>query len=563
VFKLRDYQIKACERIWDAWKEGLRRPAVVLPTGAGKTVTFVELIRQFVAGRTTSRAVVLVHREELAQQTVDKIRVMMPGVSVGVVKADRDETHTRVVVCSTQTLARKGRVERLANVGLVVVDECHHYAAKTWKGVLERFGCFEPQGPVTVGFTATLSRGDNVGLGTVWEDVVHQRSILAMIRDGHLCDLRSLSVEVDGLDLGTVARKSGGDFADGSLSDALEASGAANVIADAYVKHAGNGKGIMRQGVVFTPTVKFARRMVDAFEEAGVSAAVITGETSSEDRALIYKRYREGDVRVLCNCMVLTEGWDAPWAEVAVIARPTKSSGLYTQMVGRVLRTHPGKAGALVLDVCGSAKNVSLCTVADLSEDLPEIEDGETIKEAIERLEKLANERPAIDPKRVVASEVDLFRQAQGNWLKTRKGACFNQTKAHTYFLWPVKDADTYIVGRYRNKESLKATGEWLKDGRWERVHHSLATPYPMDFAVALTDDMAMDADPSIAGRDAPWRRKRQPPTEGQIRYASGLGYTIPPNVGADKKTVDGWTRGDVAQMISIAVVGNDLHGRG
>lgn len=555
MFKLRDYQLRACAEIWKAWKDDMRRAAVVLPTGAGKTVTFVELIRQWLADLANhgGRVVVLVHREELAQQTVDKIHAMMPDVTVGVVKADRDETDASIVVCSAQTLARVGRVERIANVGLVVVDECHHYAAKTWRAVLERFGCFEDDGPVTVGFTATLSRGDGRGLGSVWEDVVYQRGILRMIMDGHLCDVKALSVEVDGLDLGSVARKAGGDFADGSLSDALEASGADRVIADAYVKHATvtDDKGTrVRQGVVFTPTVKFAHHMAASLEAVGVSAAVVSGETSTEDRALIYKRYREGDVRVLCNCMVLTEGWDAPWAEIAVIARPTRSPGLYTQMVGRVLRTHPGKAGALVLDVCGSSKGNTLCGLVDLSEDGIAPEEGETLSEAVERVQEEAREAGSKIPlDRVKARDVELFSQAQGNWLQTDGGTWFNGTKLHTYFIWPVAGSDTYMVGRFANRGSLKDTGVWMKDGKWDRVPPQEATRYPMDFALALGDSEAMDDDPSIAGKNAPWRRKKQPPTDAQRAFASRLGITF-------DKTV---TRGELGQSISIRMTSRAL----
>jgi superfamily II DNA or RNA helicase len=552
MFKLRDYQLRACAEIWAAWKNDLRRPAVVLPTGAGKTVVFSELIRQF---RETSlkRVVVLVHREELATQTVDKIGTMMPGVSVGIVKAGRDDTDRDIVVASAQTLARPGRVERLTDVGLVVVDECHHYAAKTWKAVLERFGCFRPQGPVTVGFTATLSRGDGQGLGSVWEDVVYQRSILRMIMDGHLCDVKPMAIEIDGLDLGAVARKAGGDFADGSLSDALEASGAHTAVAVAYGRYATVGDGVVRQGVVFTPTVRFAELVAVAMNDAGITCEVISGETPTEDRALIYKRYREGETRVLSNCMVLTEGWDAPWAEVAVIARPTSSPGLYTQMVGRVLRTHPGKAGALVLDVCGAARSNTLCGLVDLSEEIVPPQDDETLIEAVVRAQKEARENNGAVPfENMAARDVDMFRQAQGNWLQTSGHVWFNQTKERTYFIWPVKGSDLFRVGRFDNRGSLRDSGVWMKDGAWGRIPADEAAALPMDFALAWADSEAMDDDPSIAGKDAPWRKRKQSPTDAQKSFARNLG--IP---------TDGVTRGELSQFIAVRVASGKLHGRG
>jgi superfamily II DNA or RNA helicase len=555
MFTLRDYQIKACREIWNAWNEqNLRRPAVVLPTGAGKTVTFAELIRQFRHAKPRKRIVVIVHREELAQQTVDKIRTMMPDCTVGVVKAARDEVDASVVVCSAQTLARPGRVERVRDVGLVVVDECHHYAAKTWKDVLTRLGCFADHGPVTVGFTATLSRGDGQGLGSVWEDVVYQRSILRMIMDGHLCDVKGQAVEIDGLDLGKVAKKAGGDFADGSLGDALEASGVHVAVAKAYREHAVREDGTVRPGIAFAPTVRFAELIADALNADGVSTEVISGATPSEDRALIYKRYREGETLVLSNCMVLTEGFDAPWAEVAVIARPTQSPGLYTQMVGRVLRTHPGKGNALVLDVCGAARSNTLCGLVDLSEDIVPPEDGESLTEAVERVRKEARENGGRVPlENMKARDVDMFKQAKGNWLQTSGHVWFNQTKNHTYFVWPVKGSDLFRVGRFDNRGSLRDTGVWMKDGAWGRMVAGDSAALPMDFALAWADGEAMDDDPSIAGKDAPWRRRKQPPTDAQKSFATKLGITF-------DKTV---TKGELSQAISTRVVSNKLHGRG
>ena len=557
MFELRDYQKRACELVRDAWGKDMQRPAVVLPTGAGKTVTFAELIRRYLVAHPDKRVVVVAHTAEIIEQTAGRVG-HMTGVPVGIVKAERDETHARVVVASAQTLAVTGRSERLRDVGLVVVDECHHYAARTWKDVLLRLGCFAENGPVTVGFTATMSRGDGAGLGGVWEDVVYQRSILRMIMDGHLCDVKALSIEIDGLDLGKVARKAGGDFADGSLGDAMEAAGAHTVLARAYVDHATvtDAEGTrVRQGVVFTPTVRFARAVAASFDAIGVSAAVVTGDTSREDRALIYKRYREGEVRVLCNCMVLTEGWDAPWAEVAVIARPTNSNGLYTQMVGRVLRTHPGKQGALVLHACGTGPDNTLCGLVDLSEDMPPAKDGETLTEAVERVARESSDPAAIEAASLRARRVEMFKRLQGNWLQTRRGWWFNRTKRHTWFVWPVNGAEgSYLVGRFDNKGKVKATGVWLKDGTPMRVPPSDATRYDLSFAMLIAEGFAIEDDPSIAGRNAPWRKaggKKAIPSREQLEWAWALGI----------KT-DGLGKNELSQKIDIRLVDEKLHGR-
>ena len=352
---LRPYQTEAIAALEDGWAAGLQRVAVVLPTGLGKTVVFAHLIHQALAAG--HRPLVLVHREELADQAADKIRSVAPDVSVGIVKAERDELDRDVIVASVQTLSRPNRRGRYlgATAGrrrLIVVDECHHAAARTWIQLLEALGGFTPGGAKVAGFTATMTREDSRKLGDIWERVVYERDILFGIGNGFLTDVRGKAVTVDGFDLGTVAR-SRGDYQDGALGEALEASGAGEVIAKAYTEHAAD-----RAGVLFTPTVATAYSFAEDLNAAGIVTETITGTTSSEDRKLIYKRYRTGDVQVLSNCMVLTEGWDAPWCSTAVIARPTSSAGLYVQMVGRVLRPYPGKTDALVLDVVGDRKSV-------------------------------------------------------------------------------------------------------------------------------------------------------------------------------------------------------------
>ncbi len=279
---LRSYQTLSIERIEAAWAAGTRRPAVVLPTAGGKTVIFAALIERWRARNPDRRVVVLAHRGELLEQAAEKLSDRMPDVTLGRVKADADETDAEVLLCSVQTLAVGGRAERLEGVGLVVCDEAHRFGAPEWKGVLTRLGCFDRDDVVTAGFTATMSRSDG-GLGSVWQEVVYTRDILRMIMDGHLCDVRGEAITVDGLDLAQVARKRGGDFADGSLSDAMLAVDAPALIAKAYTEHAGS-----RQGVIFGPTVAFAHAMSKALDAAGIPSAVISGETPDEVRRKLY-----------------------------------------------------------------------------------------------------------------------------------------------------------------------------------------------------------------------------------------------------------------------------------
>ncbi|MFD9405293.1 DEAD/DEAH box helicase, partial [Streptomyces sp. NPDC060011] len=359
TFTPRPYQVDAIEALRKGWAAGTNRLAVVLPTGAGKTVVFSHLAHQMLDTLNGGRVLVIAHREELIEQAAAKLLAVDPMLRVGIVKAQRDDhADADVIVASVQTLAVAKRREAIRDIGLVIVDECHHAAARTYMEVLEHFGAW--RGVPVAGFTATMTRTDG-GLAEVWEDVVFRLDILDMIGDGYLCDVRGKRITVDSLDLDKV-RTRGGDLVDGQLGKALEDSGALDAIAKAYVDHAGD-----RPGVVFTPTVATAQAAAAALEAAGITAAPVWGGMSRDDRRATLARYSAGDVQVLTNCMVLTEGFDAPHTSCAVIARPTKSPGLYVQMAGRALRPAPGKRDALLLDVMGASTRHKLASMVDLT----------------------------------------------------------------------------------------------------------------------------------------------------------------------------------------------------
>jgi superfamily II DNA or RNA helicase len=448
-----------------------------------------------------------------------------------------------VIVASVQTLARPRRREQIPTdaFGLIIVDEAHHAVARTWVDVLDYFGAFgavhnylvdspgELHHGVTpvAGFTATMSREDGKGLGDIWEEVVYTKDIRYGIEHDppYLVDVRGKSVTVDGLDLATVAR-SRGDYQDGALGEALEASGAGEVIAAAYLEHSKD-----RQGVVFAPTVATAHGFAADLNAAGVVTEVITGATSSEDRELIYKRFRHGDVQVLSNCMVLTEGWDAPWCSTAVIARPTQSAALYVQMVGRILRPWPGKPDALVLDVVGISAKHALRTIADLTTTDVRPNDGESLGEAIEREASERETARKKGPKSkitgpVSASDVDLFHRSASVWLQTEKGVWFIPTRDWFYFLWEANDG-SWIVGRsptWANKEAKNI----------ERIHDGLT----LEYAMAWGEQEA--AEDIWSTKAASWRKGRAAATEKQVAWLAQRRITI----------TEGLTKNDASALI-------------
>lgn len=530
TLKPRPYQNDCIRAVLDAVSsetQPVRRPACVLPTGSGKTIIFSHLAKHWNEYGFSGRVMILVHRDELVRQTVDKLSKVAPGLKVGIVQADQDDHADRdVIVASVQTVRKLYRLDNITEsgrIGLVIVDECHHASAESYVTVLNALGCFnEDDDTVAVGFTATLARGDMRSLSDVWERVVFQRDILDMIPK-YLVDVSGKMVTVDGLSLSQVSMQ-GGDYAIGSLSQALLSADAPEFVANAYMEHAAD-----KPGIVFTPSVETAQAFTTALQAKGVETRAIWGAMPREDRRDVLSAAHAGRVQVLVNCMVLTEGFDWPRAEVAVIARPTTSATLYVQMVGRILRKYPGKGKALVLDIVGATQEHRLSTLADLTSNrIQIIQPGETLTEAVRR-EKAAGNQHLRDYV-VLYQDVDLFQRSEAVWLQTYEGIWFVSTRDSAYFIWPGKEPDTYHVG----VKPLKGKG-----GGWRHKNVDLET------AMEWAQQEAIEADPMTARRKASWRVGRQKPSEGQLKFAKQLRLDVP----------DTMLKREISDMIDIKLV--------
>lgn len=532
--KLRDYQRDAIDAVFEAWADGMRRPAIVLPTGAGKTVVFSALIKQFretaAGGPRTDRdrrVMVLVHRDELADQAMAKIHAVAPHLTVGKVKAEARQVHADVMVCSVQTLARGKAIRQIraeeqthGKVGLIITDECHHAAAPSYGKVYEAF-----PDALQLGVTATMARGDRLGLGDVWEEVVYSRSVLWMMSKGYLSPVRAVQVQLAQLDTSSVKR-SGGDFQAGDLGRAMLEAEADKAIPRAYKAHADG-----RPGIVFTPTVATAVAVAEEMNAAGIVTAVISGETPKEERHRIYDDFRHGRVQVLSNCMVLTEGFDAPWAEVAVIARPTQSAPLYIQMVGRVLRTFPGKADALVIDLVGASSN-KLRTLVDLDPTVPlkEVKADETLEEAV--LRELEEDESAEAPAGLTAfdlkhKDVELFASSSTAWLTTKAGIPFV----------PAGDVTVFLFKSLKDPSLMDVVT--LEKHAPRPVRHPVHQGLDMGTAMAWAEVVAEDVGAFSVAKSARWRKSK--PSEGQTGVLDRFG------VDSSKMT-----RGQASDAISV-----------
>ncbi len=325
---LREYQRQAVDRLKAVLR---RRPILVAPTGSGKTVMAVALVEEM--GLPT---LWLAHRKELIDQAAAHLEGLglWPGrIMSGYAPAPL----AKVQVASVQTLIRRA----LPAADLVVIDECHHARAGSYEQILEHY----PQAHV-VGLTATPFRLDGRGLGDVFGEIVIAAHADDLCRAGVLHDPRVYAGKSP--DLRRV-KISMGDYALGELSRRTNTDEQNADIVKTWLE-----KSPGRRTVAFAVDVMHSQAIVAAFRAASIPAEHVDGSTSRETRESILARLATGETLVVGNCMVLTEGWDLPALETAVIARPTASLNLHLQMIGRIMRACPDKQGAIVLDHAGN-----------------------------------------------------------------------------------------------------------------------------------------------------------------------------------------------------------------
>jgi superfamily II DNA or RNA helicase len=499
AFDLRPYQREALDAIHAAERRGVRRPLLCLPTGAGKTVVFSRLIDE---RRHLGRALVIAHRTELLTQAADKIRQTAPDLRIGVVQAGRNQHQDAdVIVASIQTLAQKRRrAPLIGTIATVVVDEAHHAVADTYRETLADLGAWDRTGPLTIGVTATAGeRSDGVGLRNVWEEIVYRRGILQMIADGYLTDIEAMEI-TSNLDLSRVQVRAG-DYTDGSLGEELSNSGALEAAAHGYRTYAAD-----LQGVAFTPTIASAHELAELLNDIGITAEALSGKTPTEERAAILDRLATGQTQVVTNCAVLTEGFDLPALSCCLLVRPTKSRPLFVQMVGRVLRPHPGKDKARLLTLY-VPPGAGLATIASLAGDDPRapkvVKPGETLAEAVERTE---NEKRSTISRTFSARTISLFRASNARWLPVERGIILPAGKT-TIFLVP-DDGDLWNVVRHRLGSSP----------------HVEARAVSPEIAKALGEEIAQADGTQIASSHAKWRHR--PPTYKQLALLARHGIT-------------------------------------
>jgi superfamily II DNA or RNA helicase len=549
VLELRPYQNEALLHVKKAFQAGRRRVLVSLPTGTGKTVVFAHFPRTL---RMRKRLLVLAHREELLAQAQDKIRRVNPELKVDIEQAGAHaRPDAQVVVASVPTLARGtgARLRRLVpdEFSIVVVDEAHHAVAPTYRRIFDHFRLFEPGTPrLLIGFTATPRRGDQQGLGEVFEEVCYARDLREMIVQGYLAPIAGWRVDTD-VSLDNV-RLRHGDFVESQLAGVVNTLERNQLVAEAYRKLARG-----RRTIVFCVNVAHAQTTQRTFAGAGVRAAAVWGEQSRDQRRDTLAQFAAGQLDVLTNCNLLTEGFDEPRVDCIIMARPTKSRLLYAQMVGRGTRLHPDKSDLLVIDVADNSRTHQLPGLHSLF-NLPLTMNlrGARALELEREIERISRTRPWVDTSRITTP--DQIR------LAVERIEFFNfETPAdlvgHTDNIW------------YAVPDGFRLSlpgGEWLTMvlnllDQWEIEHvqpdgdsRLIQRAADLPAAVRAADRYVHSQRPDahqLVQRSARWRD--QPPTTKQLDLLARHQIPAP----------QGLTRGQVSQMIAM-VASTRVHGK-
>ena len=320
---------------------------------SSKTVVFSSVTEDQV--KKGHRVLIMAHRGELLDQAADKIR-KSTGLFCSVEKAEQSclGSWNRVTVGSIQSLMREKRLNMFSDdyFNKIIIDEAHHCLSDGYQRVLEHFSAAQ-----VLGVTATPDRGDMRNLGSYFDSLAYEYTLPKAIKEGYLSPIKALTIPLK-LDLSGVAMQNG-DFKAADIDNALEPY--LYQIADEMLKNCAD-----RKTVVFLPLIKTSQKFRDILNEKGFRAAEVNGE--SGNRAEILEAFDRGEYNVLCNSMLLTEGWDCPSVDCVIVLRPTKVRSLYSQMVGRGTRLHPGKENLLLLDFLWHTERHELCHPAHLRE---------------------------------------------------------------------------------------------------------------------------------------------------------------------------------------------------
>jgi superfamily II DNA or RNA helicase len=541
--EIRPYQRAAIDAILAEYDKGCRSLLTVMATGVGKTYVFSRLYQEL-KSRLPGRMMVIAHTEDLVKQNAAAL--VSAGMNVGIEMGNQYAEDKPVISASIQSLGRSGsnRVEKFQDVDKVVIDEAHHAVTDSYRRVLDALHVGpSSDSKLLLGFTATSERADGRGLSDIFEKVAYVYGLRTALEQGYLAPLRGYRVytetSLDGVPL------SGGDFSKDELADTVNTRPRNEQIVEGWAKIAGS-----RKTVVFCASVQHAKDMATAFQDRGIPAQAVDGDDPERHEKMA--NFRDRRFQVLCVCQLLVEGHNDPSIECVVLARPTRSSVLLSQMVGRCTRLAEGKADAVVIDVADATSRYSLVTLPTLL-GVQSILDtkGEKILDAIVALEYVQSQHPGIDFTKVntladaktLIEQIDLMELKFPPEVESNSEFTWYKAIAGGYRMQLPKEYETKRAGSLHIFEN--ALGRWELDGEIHenKFHGSRDTMEEM-FKVADEQIRTRCGKKALAtvSRAATWRGR--PVTSKQKAMLTRLfpGREFP---------FDHMTSGDAAKVIS------------
>lgn len=506
---LRPYQITCLKAIKANLDAGISRQLVVAATGTGKTA----ILSNLPDALGIRRMLVLAHRDELLNQAAEKLRHWNPRLNVEIEAGELiSSANADVVVASVATLGRTGgkRIERFPRSWpeAVVVDEAHHASSVSYRNILDHFGLLRPENrTLLLGVTATPFRADGEDLSKIFDRVAFEYGIRQAIDDGWLSDIRGLRLKTSSR-LDRVKQRAG-DFAADELAAAVNTPERNAGIVKGWLEHASG-----RPTLAFGADVRHAQDLANEFRKWGVKAEAVWG--CDPERTEKLSRFRGRQTQVLANCALLTEGFDAPLTSCVIMARPTRSQGLYMQCLGRGTRLDEGKADTLIIDVVDVSSRFSLANVARAM-DLPEYLDlkGRSAHKTAKHLEEVARQHPGADFTGIqdlsqieaIVERVDLFSAGPPPEILAHAHMRWHQT-GDGFVLW--------LPDRQAMRIKSNLLGHFDLIARGAKFHEAAILPEAFKVAerwVSQNEQRAL----SMVSREAKWLDQPATPKQMQL----------------------------------------------
>ncbi len=521
MFTLRPYQQEALDTIIQSESNGISKQLVVLPTGAGKTVIFSHLP---IVRPNSTPMLVLAHREELLHQAKSKIEASNPNLVVEIEQAENYANHVDVVVASVATLGRNNsdRIKRFPKeyFNSIIIDEAHHAAAPSYRRVLDHF-----DSNFVLGVTATPQRSDSTRLIDVFQEIVYYKTIQDLIEQGYLTRLVGYRIKTN-TDL-TSVEVNDGDFIQSQLEDAVNNPVRNATIVASYLELCKE-----RKTIIFAAGVQHAKDLALSFKKANVDSQVILGETSSEDRRTILQNFKNGTVPVLINVGVLTEGFDEPSVQAIILARPTKSNLLYTQIVGRGTRIDDNKDNCIIVDISDTTKGkkpIGLPTLLGLPPDFDL--NGQDLLEVAKAYKELEYKSPtramqcmSPDDIQLQFNQVNLFMPVPPNQVVLQYSKLIWTEMSENMFRLTINDSESLTI----YEDTL---GRWTVEyySNYKKHKQILGHTNDMREAFASSDAWIQEHRSSslaLLDSNAAWRSDSPTPAQAKALKRIGIAVT-------------------------------------